>query len=125
MSSVKIEPIRAEHIEGFHHAFGVVARERKYLRTLDAHPLERVRTFVLDNIANGYPQFVATTNGEVVGWCDIVPMSLSTEAHAGTLGMGLLPEFRGVGHGRQLLLDTLEAAQHCGLKRIELTGQVE
>ena len=42
-------------------------------------------------------------------------------AHCGILGAGLLPEFRGIGIGRQLLRRTIDAAFAFGLTRIELT----
>ena len=68
---ISIEPIRAEHIESFHHALDAVSRERKYLSFLEAPPLEAVRAFVLDMIENDHPQFVAIAGGKVIGWCDI------------------------------------------------------
>ena len=45
----------------------------------------------------------------------------SSNSHCGTLGVGLLPEFRGKGIGRQLMQRTIEAAFAFGLTRIELT----
>ena len=42
-------------------------------------------------------------------------------SHCGTLGVGLLPEFRGKGIGRQLMRRTIDAAFAFGLTRIELT----
>jgi hypothetical protein len=72
MSTIEIVPIAQGHIDGFHRALDIVARERRYLAFLEAPPIEATRTFVLDNIKRGYPQFVAvSSNGEVVGWCDV------------------------------------------------------
>ena len=97
MASVEIVPITQDHIESFHRALDFVARERRYLSFLEAPPLESVRAFVLDNIKQGYPQLVAVSAGQVVGWCDVVPKPRPIYAHVGVLGMGLLPEFRGQG----------------------------
>ena len=118
----QIVPIAAEHISGFRAAFDVVARERKYLSFLEAPPLEDTTSFVLDNIQHGCPQFVALSAGTVVGWCDVLPNRIRViYSHCGTLGIGLLPEFRGKGIGRELMRRTIDAAFAFGLSRIELT----
>ena len=131
MASLEIVPISHEHIESFHRALDFVARERRYLAFLDAPPFEAVRTFVLDNIKHGYPQLVAVSAGQVVGWCDIVPKPRPIYAHGGVLGIALLPEFRRQGIGERLMRQTLDAAQALGLRRVELsvrennTGAIE
>jgi ribosomal protein S18 acetylase RimI-like enzyme len=122
VSTYKIVPIAEEHISGFRAAVDVVARERKYLSFLEAPPFEETRRFVLDNIEHGYPQFVVLSAEGVVGWCDVLPnRSRVIYSHCGTLGVGLLPGFRGKGIGRQLMRRTIEAAFAFGLTRIELT----
>jgi len=118
---VKITRISAEYVEGFHRAMDFVARERKYLAFLEAPPLDSTREFVMNNIAKGYPQFVAVAGGEVVGWCDVIPKSRPIHAHSGVLGMALLPPFRGRGHGAALIQATLSEARRIGLVRFELT----
>jgi ribosomal protein S18 acetylase RimI-like enzyme len=121
MTAYQIVPIAEEHISGFRAAVDVVARERKYLAFLEAPPLEDVTRFVLDNIKHGYPQFVVLSAATVVGWCDVIPnRSRVIYSHCGTLGIGLLPEFRGKGIGRKLMQRTIEAAFAFGLTRIEL-----
>jgi RimJ/RimL family protein N-acetyltransferase len=122
MTAYQIVPIAEEHIPGFRAAVDVVAREKKYLAFLEAPPHEEVMRFVLDNIARGYPQFVVLSTGTVVGWCDVIPnRSRVIYSHYGALGVGLLPEFRGIGIGHQLLRRTIDAAFAFGLTRIELT----
>lgn len=120
MNEIAIEPIREMHIEGFHKALDTVARERRYLSLLEAPPLESTRDFVLDNIRNGHPQFVALAVGEVVGWCDIRRHEREVHVHRGTLGMGIAPGYRYRGLGRRLISTTIEAACALGLHRIEL-----
>jgi RimJ/RimL family protein N-acetyltransferase len=118
----QIVPIAQEHIPGFHAAVDVVARERKYLAHLEAPPFAETRRFVLGNIEHGYPQFAVVSADTVVGWCDVLPnQSRVIYSHCGTLGVGLLPEFRGKGIGRQLMQQTIDAAFAFGLTRIELT----
>jgi len=136
VNTVEIGPITEAHIESFHKTLDVVARERRYLAFLEAPPLESTRAFILNNIAHGYPQFVATVAGEVsagevlgrevlgrevVGWCDVTPKSRPIYAHCGVLGVGLLPRFRGQGLGTRLITRTLHAARAFGLSRVELT----
>jgi len=116
---VRIAP---EHIPGFHAMFDIVAREKKFLSFLEAPPLEETTNFVLRNIETGNPQFVVLSAGKVVGWCDVLRNTKRVVfSHCGTLGIGLLPEFRGSGIGRQLIHITIAAAWQCGVTRIELT----
>lgn len=120
---IEIIAISEAHIESFHRALDTVARERRYLAFLEAPPLEAVRSFVLDMIAQGHPQFVALSGAEVVGWCDVRRHPRPIYAHAGILGMGLLQPFRGQGIGTRLIRTTLVAAQATGLSRVELSAR--
>ncbi|WHO75132.1 GNAT family N-acetyltransferase [Rhizobium sp. BT03] len=120
MSGMRVEPIAAAHIDSFHHALDTVAREKKYLSMLEATPLPETRAFVMGMIAKGNPQFVAISQDEVVGWCDISRHSFPSHAHRGKLGMGILPAYRGQGLGRKLIETTLRAAREAGFVRVEL-----
>ena len=90
MSDLFIAPITPEHIDGFHRAVDIVARERKYLTLLEALPLEQTREFVMNVIRKGDVQLVALAGGEVVGWCDILRHFFPAHAHRGTLGIGII-----------------------------------
>jgi len=120
LRDVRIVRIAEEHIEGYHRCLDSVARERRYLAFVQAPPLESTRQFVLSNIANDVPQFVALKNAEVVGWCDISPMRLEGFTHCGRLGMGVRRDSRGRGIGRGLIERTISRAREKGLERIEL-----
>lgn len=103
-TTYEIIPIAEEHIPSFREALDVVAREKKFLAFLEAPPLEDTRRFILKNIELRHPQFVALNANTVVGWCDVIPnRARIVYAHCGTLGIGLLPEFRGKGIGRKLM----------------------
>jgi ribosomal protein S18 acetylase RimI-like enzyme len=122
MTNYQMVPIAEQHISSFRAAVDVVARERKYLALLEAPPLEEVRLYVLENIKHRHPQLVVLSGDRVVGWCDIIPNRVRViYSHCGTLGIGLLPEFRGKGIGRQLMQLTINDAFAFGLSRIELT----
>ncbi|WP_117193613.1 GNAT family N-acetyltransferase [Rhizobium terrae] len=120
LEKIAIVPIREEHIESFRKALDTVSRERKYLSFLEAPPIDDVRPFVQDMIANGHPQVVAMVDAKVVGWCDIRRNSRPVHAHCGTLGMGIVPGYRDKGLGTRLITATLEAARKLGLHRVEL-----
>jgi ribosomal protein S18 acetylase RimI-like enzyme len=118
----EIKPIAEDHIPSFRETLDAVAREQKFLSLLEAPPLEQMRYFVLNNIKEGYPQFVVLVDKEIAGWCDVLPNSRKTvSAHCGTLGMGLLPKYRGQGIGRKLVERALDADLAFGFTRIELT----
>lgn len=121
MSVVRVLPISTEHVVGFHAALDSVAREKKYLAWFQAPPVGSTREFVKQNIENDIPQFVALDGEKVVGWCDIsLNVSRPVFSHVGTLGMGIISEYRGRGIGKELLLTALRKAKDIGLERIEL-----
>lgn len=103
--------------EAFRGALDVVARERRWLGFLEAPPLEDV---VLYLTRNRPVQFLAELDSRIVGWCDVTPRRREGFRHSGTLGMGILPGFRGMGIGKALLVHTVDAALDAGLTRIEL-----
>ena len=117
---VSIRPITEGDIEGFRAAVDLVARERRYLSRMAGPSPDGAAHFVRSNIAHGHPQFVAICDDTLIGWCDIVRSDGDYESHVGSMGMGLLPAWRGQGHGSQLLLATLARARQIGLSRIEL-----
>jgi RimJ/RimL family protein N-acetyltransferase len=119
-TSVRVEPMTLDHVEGYRRALDVVARERRYLTMLEAQPEPDTLRFVKSNLENGNPMMVALAGGKVIGWCDVRREVFPSRAHRGTLGMGLLPEWRGRGVGRRLLEATLAQARRSGFKRIEL-----
>ncbi len=125
MNNVTIRPITAEDADGFHRCLDLVARESKFLALLEAPPLDTVRAFVAGNVQNGVPQVVAIDEGHVVGWCDIQSAWHPTLKHAGSLGMGLLPPYRGQRLGERLFQACLALAMKQGMTRIELEARVD
>lgn len=114
-----------EHIESYWRAIDVIARERKYLTLLEAFPLPQTREFLLGLMAKCDPVFVALAKGEVVGWCDIRRHPFPAHSHRGSLGMGVLPDYRGRGIGARLLDEALKQAFATGFVRIELSVRAD
>jgi RimJ/RimL family protein N-acetyltransferase len=125
LMAVDVVPIAPEYIEGYHRAVDTVARERRYLTLLEAFPLPETRAFVLSLMEKGDPMFVALARGEVVGWCDIQRHPFPTHSHRGTLGMGVVPDYRGHGIGARLMDQTLKQAFAGGLVRIEFSVRAD
>ncbi|MDP3560972.1 MAG: GNAT family N-acetyltransferase [Legionellaceae bacterium] len=121
MIHFNIIPITEAHIERFWSAVDNVSRERKYLAFLEGPPIHTTRDFVLNNISGNWPQVVAISEGELIGWCDITALDRPVFAHIGSLGMGVLAAYRGQGIGKALISAALQKARAKGLTRIELT----
>jgi len=121
MQNYQITPITEEHIEGFRATVDSVAREHKYLAFLEGPPIEMSRAFVLENLQGNWPHVVAVSNGKIIGWCDITSLHRPVFEHSGSLGIGVLANYRGQGIGEALIRAALEKAKLKKLTRIELT----
>jgi RimJ/RimL family protein N-acetyltransferase len=117
---VEIRTARIKDIDGVWHCVDVVARERAYLGFLEGPPPKDSRAFWRGLIEKDFPFEIAVDQGGVVGWCDIAPIPRPVFSHIGSLGMGLLPAYRGIGIGRRLLEAALARARGRGIERVEL-----
>ncbi|AOF92839.1 putative acetyltransferase (plasmid) [Sinorhizobium sp. RAC02] len=118
--SFVVAPISVEHAESFHSCLDVVARERRYLAQTKVLPLEKVQEFVEASVINDSIQFVALDGDRVVGWADIFSAWQDAISHRGSLGMGVLPIYRGQKVGETLLHSCIEKAKVKGITCIEL-----
>lgn len=123
--NLSIEPVAPRHFEGLRRALDTVAREKRYLAFTEAPPPQECNDFYASIIANGWCQHVALADGEVVGWCDVLPTHGQARAHIGTLGIGLVPSARHQGIGEKMMRSAIEAAWASGLTRIELTVRAD
>lgn len=117
---VQVIPVAEEHAAGYRACLDAVAREKRYLAQIEALPLERIEDFVRESVASDAVQFMAVDEGRVVGWADIFPSWAHAVAHCGSVGMGVLPDYRGRGIGRRLLEACIAKAWTRGITRIEL-----
>ena len=123
--AIEIRLITEADIAGFREALDSVAAEKRYLAIFEAPDLDKVTKFVLDNIATNVSQFVALDGSCVVGWADISPERAAAIKHVGSLGMGIISEYRGQGIGERLLLACVEKAQRNGISRIDLQVRID
>jgi putative acetyltransferase len=122
---VAISPIAASNAKSFHSCLDTVARERRYLGSTEAPPIEKIEVFVGESIATDAVQFVALDGAQVVGWADILTPWQDTLSHRGTLGMGVLPEYRRQGIGEALLRACIEKAKSKDITRVELETRAD
>jgi len=115
-----IQKTTTEFAESYCKAVDTVARERKYLGSTTGFPLESTNEFVKFIVSQNLSQYFAIENGEVVGWCDILPKSYEGLTHVGVLGMGVIKAYRGKGFGTQLLEKAIEHAKQNGIEKVEL-----
>ncbi|MBE0550567.1 MAG: GNAT family N-acetyltransferase [Rubrivivax sp.] len=115
-----VVPISLSHVPAFRGALDTVAKEKRYLAMVEAPPIEKMESFVGSNISKNIAQFVALDGDRVVGWADIIPAWAHGVSHRGSLGMGVIPGYRGQGIGRQLLEACINKSWVNGLTRIEL-----
>ena len=118
--SITIVPSDERYVPELTVVLDAVARERRHLLFLEAPPVEQCLAFVR-NLTNGRGvQMLALAGERVVGWCDVVRQPRAPRRHCGTLGMGLLREYRGRRIGTELAVRTIDAARAIDMSRIEL-----
>lgn len=121
VDDIVIIKAKIDYVESFCKAVDTVAREKKYLASTEGFPLETTRAFVEIIEKNDLAQFYALKDGIVIGWCDILPKSFEGMKHVGSLGMGVLAEYRGKGIGSRLIETTIQHAKtRNGIEKIEL-----
>ena len=117
---LSLEPTAPDDIEELCAVVEAVARERRYLASVQGFGLDGTRSFVDALARGGGVQLVARSAGRVVGWCDVQRHVFEGFRHGGVLGIGLLPAWRARGVGAALLARTLGAAEAAGMTRVEL-----
>lgn len=124
--TVYIQPFQPTHFEGLYAVLDRVTRETHLLDFTEAPPRAELEAFYLDLYGLGWPHFVALDEGNsIVGWTTVAPCTGQTRAHVGTVGIGLLPAWRGQGNGTRLLHAAIRRAWQIGLTRLELTVRAD
>ena len=119
--AIRIIPSDERYVESLNRALDIVARERRYIGFIEGPPVESTLGFVRHVLGGaGVQRLAVAGDDQIVGWCDIIRKPMDGFRHTGRMGMGVLPEYRGAGLGRRLLMDTLDAARSIGIERVEL-----
>jgi len=120
-TEIKIVYSNLEYAKSYNKALTRVAQERDFLASIDGFSLEGTISFMQEIIQNNHAQYFAIANNKVIGWCDIIPKSMVGFKHVGTMGMGIVKEYRGQGIGSRLLKEAINHSQNiCHLEKIEL-----
>ncbi len=117
---ITIRPITEADAPACNAVVGIVACEKKYLTLTERPPIDGTIAYLQKMINNRFPLLGAFDGDALVGWCDIAGGERESLAHAGTLGMGLLPAYRGQGLGDKLIREALVAGWARGFTRIQL-----
>lgn len=117
---VQIVSTDESYVPHFQAVVDSVARERRYLGSIDGFPMEKASKFILDVLGGAGIQYFALDGEKVVGWCDIIRHQFIGCEHVGVLGMGVLEPYRGRGIGGSLLATAIDAAFRFGFSKIEL-----
>ena len=97
-----------------------VAQEGLYLSNNTGFSYDSVLSFFRMCEEAGYPQYyVINSEDKAVGWCDIVPRSI-TGRKVGYIGLGLRVDYRDRGIGTQLMQHALDHAKEYGFTEIRL-----
>ena len=119
-SNTRIVYGNEKYFKSFHETLSVVAKELIYVEMIEAPPLEKLSSFQSSLISQNGPVYYAINDDKVIGWCDVSPEKNPRLSHRGSLGMGILAEFRGQGIGGELLSSVLKHSKQFGLEKVEL-----
>jgi RimJ/RimL family protein N-acetyltransferase len=117
---VTVRPVSTDDAESVREALDSVARERRFILTIEAPAIEDVQRFIAESIRCNQPYQVAVEEKKVVGFCAIERRKEAGFAHVGRLGMGVIAGYRRKSIGRELLNAAVGHAARVGITRVEL-----
>ncbi len=120
--NILIRPVRLEDLESFHAYSEFIAHERRYWGKTEPKTLPETLEMFNTAITRGVPSLVVLDDEKLIGHADLTVPLGEGHTHLGSLGMGLLPPYRGRGLGFRLLKEIVTAGWKCGLERIELSA---
>ena len=114
-----IRPARQEDLAGIVGAIRQVAEERTYIVAESvADEIDHQEALLRYNELEARMFFVATVNGDVVGWVHVCGPELDKLSHTAELTVGVIEEYRSHGIGSHLLSRGLEWAASKGYEKV-------
>lgn len=101
-------------------AVETVAKERRYFNSVTGFSVQETRDYLQAITESAGVSLLAMKNNELVGWCDGRIVTGAGRGHAASLGIGVLPDYRGQGVGRTLMQAATNRLFAGGLDRVEL-----
>lgn len=118
---IKIIPMKEEYLNEYRSVLDQVAREEEHLCLISAPDPEKSRSFFKNVIAGNGVFLLAQSQGRIIGWLDIVRGEEPRFGHRGTLGMGILKEYRSKSVGKRLLETAIQEAEEKNFEQINLS----
>ena len=101
--------------------FNEIAKERVYLMTESfSRTVEEIREQFRVSDPNSALWLVAEVEGSVVGGATFLRGRWTKNAHTADLGVSLLPEFRGLRIGDDLMREGIDWARRVGVRKLKL-----
>ena len=98
----------------------IVSREANFLAAPEAPSEQELARELQASAVRDSVHLVARDAQRVIAWAQIGRGKGASVEHRGDLGMGVLPQYRGLGLGKRLLTECIVAARSRGIDRIEL-----
>ncbi|MBX5466440.1 MAG: GNAT family N-acetyltransferase [Firmicutes bacterium] len=122
MASVVVEPAGVEDAPGILHLMAVVGAEGQWIANEGpAMTVEQQRRLIQGLNPQDHLLLVARAEGTVVGTLEMVRGPLPKMRHTATVGMALLPDWRGQRLGERLLRAAERWAAQVGVEKISLS----
>ena len=119
-NEVLIRPVQLADVASYRVYSEVITRERRYWGKTEPKTVSELTQWIGLALERRTPFFVAVEGTAVVGHADLTVPVLEGHGHLGSIGMGLLPNYRGRGLGLSLLTAVVSGGWYFGLTRIEL-----
>jgi RimJ/RimL family protein N-acetyltransferase len=111
--------------EGLVTAINTVCSEGRWLSTRQFEPTPAWLHALQTPDCPRHCLLVVEDGGSIVGWCRLFPVSCTEEADEAELGIGLLPSYRDMGLGTELVHQMLDWARKAGLQRVRIVTRAD
>lgn len=96
-----------------------INQERLYFLNTNTKSLQSTIQHVEKLISNQEIYCFAMINNNIIGYCNVIKQPILYNSHVGTLGMGIIKEYRGQQIGTHMLQTCIQQAK-TSLEKIEL-----